>query len=238
MFGLCILVSFSLAAQTKQPVKKPQAKPVQPKAAPAAPVFKNQNDSLSYAFGVSVGQFLASQGVQKLNYALLNKAIGQSLSKSPLYFDATVANNVINKLAFSGMEKKARAEKERGTKFLENNKKEAGIKVTPSGLQYQVLMEGNGNKPKTTDVVRVHYKGTLIDGKEFDNSYKRGEPAEFGVTNVIKGWTEALQLMPVGSKWRIFIPSELGYGDAGAGSDIPGGATLIFDVELLDIVTK
>src|SRR5215210_957517 len=121
---------------------------------------------------------------------------------------------------------------------LEKNKKRPGVIELPDGLQYEILKAGTGEKPKATDTVKAHYAGTLVDGKEFDNSYKRGEPLTIPVGGVIQGWVEALQLMPVGSKWKLFIPSDLGYGDRGAGGAIPGGATLIFEIELLDIVKK
>ncbi|MBS1746526.1 MAG: FKBP-type peptidyl-prolyl cis-trans isomerase [Bacteroidetes bacterium] len=120
-------------------------------------------------------------------------------------------------------------------KFLEDNASKEGVITLPSGLQYLVLQEGNGQHPGPTTMVTVHYEGSLINGKVFDSSYKRGQPATFGVHQVIKGWTEALQLMPTGSKWRLFIPSELGYGARGAGSSIPPHSTLIFDVELLSM---
>lgn len=120
-------------------------------------------------------------------------------------------------------------------KFLEDNASKEGVTTLPSGLQYLVLQEGNGQQPGPTTMVTVHYEGSLINGKVFDSSYKRGQPATFGVHQVIKGWTEALQLMPAGSKWRLFIPSELGYGARGAGSSIPPHSTLIFDVELLSM---
>ena len=131
---------------------------------------------------------------------------------------------------------KAEAVKVESKKFLEENAKKEGVKTTESGLQYTVIKEGEGAKPKATDTVKVHYKGTLVDGTEFDSSYKRGEPISFPLNGVIKGWTEGLQLMPVGSTYRFFIPSDLGYGDRGAGADIPGGAALIFDVELIQVV--
>jgi len=122
-----------------------------------------------------------------------------------------------------------------GETFLAENKSKEGVKVLPDGLQYKVLTEGNGPKPTANDTVTVNYRGTLINGKEFDSSYKRGQPTSFPVGGVIKGWTEALQLMPVGSKWQLFIPADLAYGDRGAGSDIAPGDTLIFEVELLSI---
>jgi FKBP-type peptidyl-prolyl cis-trans isomerase FklB len=130
------------------------------------------------------------------------------------------------------------ANRKEGESFLADNKSKDGVKTLPDGLQYKVLTEGNGPKPASTDTVTVNYRGTLINGKEFDSSYKRGQPASFPVTGVIKGWTEALQLMPVGSKWQLFIPPDLAYGDRGAGADIGPGDTLIFEVELLSIGEK
>jgi FKBP-type peptidyl-prolyl cis-trans isomerase FklB len=130
---------------------------------------------------------------------------------------------------------KASQQMEQGQQFLEENSKKEGVVTLESGLQYEVLQEGSGEKPTGNSRVTVHYEGRLIDGKVFDSSYKRNQPATFGVRQVISGWTEALQLMPVGSKWRLFIPSELGYGARGAGGSIPPNAALIFDVELLGI---
>jgi FKBP-type peptidyl-prolyl cis-trans isomerase len=128
--------------------------------------------------------------------------------------------------------------KKEGEAFLAANKSKPGVVTLPSGLQYKILTAGTGPKPTATDSVNCNYRGTLIDGKEFDSSYKRGKPVTFPVTGVIKGWTEALQLMPVGSKWQLFIPSDLAYGDRGAGADIGPGATLVFEVELISIEDK
>jgi FKBP-type peptidyl-prolyl cis-trans isomerase len=128
--------------------------------------------------------------------------------------------------------------KKEGAEFLEANKTKEGVVTLPSGLQYKILTEGTGPKPAASDTVVCNYRGTLISGTEFDSSYKRGQPASFPVNGVIKGWTEALQLMPVGSKWQLFVPAELGYGDRGAGGEIGPGATLIFEVELLSIQGK
>jgi FKBP-type peptidyl-prolyl cis-trans isomerase FklB len=231
-----LAATVSVSAQTKKPATaaKPTAKP----AVTAVKPLKSSNDSLSYAFGVSLGEYLKNQGVTNLNYALLTKAIDQSLKKQKTYLDMNQANQVIGQVAQAKMQKNVSAEKQKGTAFLAQNKKRTNVKVTASGLQYEVLKEGNGPKPANTDTVSAHYAGSLLDGKEFDNSYKRGEPLQIPVAGVIPGWTEALQLMPVGSKWKLYIPSELGYGDYGAGQDIPGGATLVFEVELLDIVNK
>jgi len=134
------------------------------------------------------------------------------------------------------MTKKISAVKEEGNKFLEQNKKRPGVITLPDGLQYEIITKGTGPIPTAKDTVSANYIGTLINGTEFDNSYKRGEPLTIPVSGVIRGWTEALELMPVGSKWKLFIPSDLGYGDRGAGGAIPGGAALIFEIELLNIV--
>jgi FKBP-type peptidyl-prolyl cis-trans isomerase FklB len=133
---------------------------------------------------------------------------------------------------------KAQGQKEESKNFLAENKKRPGVVELPNGLQYEIIKEGTGEKPKATDTVKAHYAGSTIDGKEFDNSYKRGEPLQIPVGGVIQGWVQALQMMPVGSKWKLFIPSDLGYGDRGAGGAIPGGAALIFDIELIEIVNR
>jgi FKBP-type peptidyl-prolyl cis-trans isomerase FklB len=236
---LCIsfllLATFTVAAQTKKAV--PAAKPKTAATTVVKPL-KTSADSLSYAFGISLGEYLKNQGVSSINYALLTKAIDQTIKKQTTYLDAEQANAVIGGVAQAKALKVTSAEKEKGKKFLEQNAKKAGVKTTATGLQYQVLVEGKGAKPTSADTITAHYKGTLLSGLEFDNSYTRGQPLQIPVAGVIAGWTEALQLMPTGSKWRLFIPSYLGYGDYGAGGEIPGGATLIFEVELLDIVNK
>jgi FKBP-type peptidyl-prolyl cis-trans isomerase FklB len=235
-----LMAALSTQAQTKKPVpaKKPvAAAKTATKPAPAQ-TLKTANDSLSYAMGISVGEYLKSLGVENLNFTMLNKAIDQTLKKSPTLFDMQTANMVMQRSAGSGMVKKAAAEKEKGRQFLVANKKKAGVITTASGLQYEILTPGNGPKPTATDTIKVHYAGRLLNGKEFDSSFKRGQPITHPVSGFIAGWTEALQLMPTGSKWRLYIPSELGYRDTGAGADIPGGATLVFDLELLDITSR
>jgi len=156
--------------------------------------------------------------------------------------EARAAVMEMQKQVQSQMQEKAKvlgeANKKEGDAFLAANKSKEGVTTLPSGLQYKVITNGTGPKPKADDTVVCNYKGTLIDGKEFDSSYKRGEPATFAVNGVIKGWTEALQLMPVGSKWQLFVPPDLAYGDRGAGADIGPNATLIFDVELMSIEKK
>jgi len=238
LIPVLLLTGFSVQAQTKKTV--PAKKPMAPKTTATTPVqpLKNSTDSLSYAMGISVGAYLKAQGVENINFTLLNKAIDQTLKESKTYLDMNAANAVMERSARMRVTKAASSEKEKGRQFLLANKKKTGVVETASGLQYEVLKAGNGPKPTANDSVVVHYAGKLINGKEFDSSYARNEPITLTVTGVIPGWTEALQLMPSGSKWRLYIPAALAYGDRGAGADIPGGATLVFDVELLDIPSQ
>ncbi len=233
LLPVLFLITLTIHAQTKKPVS---AKKPMPAAKPAAAAgFKTQTDSLSYAMGISVGQFLKAQGATNLNYTLLNQAISQTLKNTPTAFDMPAANAVMERFTRANISKKAGAEKEKCRQFLLENKKKAGVVETASGLQYEILTAGQGPKPSASDTIVVHYAGKLLNGKEFDSSYARGAPVSMAVDGVIQGWSEAVQLMPVGSKWRLFIPSDLGYGDTGAGRDIPGGTTLVFDLELLSI---
>lgn len=193
-------------------------------------------DKLSYALGLSMGNNFKSSGIQTLSvtdFANGVKAVYEG-EKPEMTYDE--AKQVINDF-FTQMQREVndrnRAE---GEAFLAENKKKSGVVVLPSGLQYEVLTEGKGKKPAATDRVQCHYHGTLINGEVFDSSIERGEPAVFGVSQVIPGWVEALQLMPEGSKWRLFIPSDLAYGENGAGSKIAPNSTLIFDVELLKVL--
>ena len=233
-----LLAALSGQAQTKKTV--PAKKPAASKTTTATPVqtLKNASDSLSYAMGISVGAYLKAQGVENINFTLLNKAIDQTLKDSKTYFDMNAANSVMERSARSRATKAISAEKEKGRQFLLANKKKSGVVETASGLQYEILKTGTGAKPTAQDSVVVHYAGKLINGKEFDSSYARNAPITLTVNGVIPGWTEALQLMPSGSKWRLYIPSALAYGDRGAGADIPAGATLVFDVELLEIPSQ
>ena len=193
-------------------------------------------DQLSYALGLSMGNNFKSSGIQTLSvtdFANGVKAVYEG-EKPEMTYDE--AKQVINDF-FTQMQREVndrnRAE---GEAFLAENKKKSGVVVLPSGLQYEVLTEGKGKKPAATDRVQCHYHGTLINGEVFDSSIERGEPAVFGVSQVIPGWVEALQLMPEGSKWRLFIPSDLAYGENGAGGKIAPNSTLIFDVELLKVL--
>jgi FKBP-type peptidyl-prolyl cis-trans isomerase len=203
--------------------------------------LKDQKDKISYSIGLDIGTTLKRQVIE-VNEELLNTGIQDGLSgKKPLLSEDQVKETMAlfqkEMLAKQAEAKKAAAAKNsaEGTKFLAENKTKEGVKTTASGLQYKVLKEGSGPTPKPTDTVKVNYRGTVLDGTEFDSSYKRGEPASFPVNRVIKGWTEALQLMKVGSKYQLFIPADLAYGGRGAGSDIGPNAMLIFDVELLGI---
>ncbi|MBR1717404.1 MAG: FKBP-type peptidyl-prolyl cis-trans isomerase [Paludibacteraceae bacterium] len=192
-------------------------------------------DKISYALGLSMGQNLASSGVESLNYQDLAAGIEDVLTKQQPKISYQEAQQVLNSF-FQELEQKiAGAAKVEGEKFLAENAKREGVKVTESGLQYEILEPSLGQKPKATDTVRVHYEGTLIDGTVFDSSYKRGESITFPLNGVIKGWTEGLQLMSIGSKYKFFIPYQLAYGERGAGASIPPYAALIFTVELLGI---
>ncbi|MEZ0487724.1 FKBP-type peptidyl-prolyl cis-trans isomerase [Fibrella sp. GW2-5] len=206
-------------------------------------MLANSQDSLSYSVGYSIAQSLKQQGMTAVNTAVLAKGLenalkGQTLLLAEPQMQQIMMNYMQKQYAAKNAEagKAAEGNKKIGAAFLAENKSKPGVQTTASGLQYVVEKEGAGAKPVATDRVKVHYTGKLIDGKVFDSSVERGQPAEFGVTEVIKGWTEVLQLMPVGSKWKVFIPSDIAYGDRGAGADIGPGSTLVFDIELLDIV--
>ncbi len=192
-------------------------------------------DKISYALGLSLGQNLLSSGVKQLEYQDLAAGIEDVLKAREPKITYQEAQTVLNRF-FSELEQKAaKAAKEQGEKFLEQNKQRPSVKTTPSGLQYEILEPALGMKPKASDTVRVHYEGTLIDGTVFDSSYKRGESITFPLNGVIAGWTEGLQLMSIGAKYKFYIPYQLGYGERGAGAQIPPYAALIFTVELLGI---
>lgn len=193
-------------------------------------------DKFSYAIGLGIGQNLMSMGAKGLDVDDFAKAVADVLNGRPTAMTHTEARDIVNKY-FSEMEEKMNAQNiENGKKFLEENAKRPEVTVLPSGLQYEVITQGAGKQPKASDRVKVHYEGTLIDGTLFDSSVKRGEPAVFGVTQVIKGWVEALQLMNEGAKWRLFIPSDLAYGAQQAGELIPPYSTLVFEVELIKVL--
>ena len=193
-------------------------------------------DKFSYAIGLGIGQNLLSMGAQSINVEDFAQAIKDVLDRKETAISHNEAREIVNKY-FEELETKLNAENiEKGKSFLEENAKRPGVVTLPSGLQYEVITEGNGKKPSATDRVKCHYEGTLIDGTLFYSSIKRGEPAIFSVNQVIKGWVEALQLMTEGAKWKLFIPSELAYGAQQAGEMIPPHSTLIFEVELIEVL--
>ena len=199
-------------------------------------------DKLSYALGIGIGSQLAGMGASKLNIDDFAQAIKDVISGSELKVDNAEAQKLVQNF-FQEQEAKqqaaaaeaGKAAKTAGETFLAENGKKDGVVTLPSGLQYQVLKEGNGKKPSATDQVVCHYEGTLIDGTVFDSSYKRNQPATFGLNQVIAGWTEGVQLMQEGAKYRFFIPYNLAYGERGAGAQIPPFAALVFDVELIEV---
>ncbi|ANI90550.1 hypothetical protein A9P82_01740 [Arachidicoccus ginsenosidimutans] len=195
----------------------------------------NFDDTVSYALGLSIGKFYQQQGIKNLNTTLLSRGIKTAMGKDSALFTDEQVGDILMSSAQRAAEEKASKAKHEGEVFLAKNKTNPGVVTLPDGIEYEVLQKGTGTIPADTSNVKVNYVGTLLDGTEFDNSYKRGEPLDMDVTRVIKGWTEVLKLMPVGSKWRVWIPSDLAYGDRGAGEMIPPGATLQFDIELLGI---
>ena len=198
-------------------------------------------DKVSYALGIGIGRQLSQMGAADLNIDDFAQAIKDVIAGDLKFGDAE-AQQIVQEF-FAKQEEKQKAEaaekgkaaKQDGEKFLAENGKKEGVITTASGLQYQVLREGNGQSPKATDTVECHYEGTLIDGTKFDSSYDRGQTATFPLNQVIAGWTEGLQLMTEGGKYRFFIPYELGYGERGAGASIPPFSTLVFDVELVSV---
>lgn len=193
-------------------------------------------DKLSYAMGLGIGQQLSNMGATELVIDDFAQAIKDVLAGSELAVSHLEGQKIVQEYFRKKEEEMSKGAREAGEAFLAENSTKEGVVTTASGLQYEVLKEGTGAHPKATDSVTCHYEGRLIDGKIFDSSYKRGEPATFGLQQVIAGWTEGLQLMKEGAKYRFFIPYMLGYGASGAGQSIPPYATLIFDVELINVV--
>lgn len=194
------------------------------------PVLKNQKEKVSYIIGMDIGNNLKKQSVDADPNSLL-RGIQDALSGAkPLLSKEEIQETMV---AFQ--KEMAEKQKQRGEAFLSENKKKEGVKTLPSGLQYKIIKAGTGKKPKSNDTVTVNYRGTLIDGTEFDSSFRRGQPATFPVSGVIPGWTEAMQLMAEGAKWELFVPPNLAYGERGAGGLIGPNATLIFEVELISV---
>ena len=233
------------ATTAKTPAKKPAATTAKT-TAPAE--LKTRKEKFSYALGMNIGnglgQNLKRQSVE-FDSSLVAEGLKDSLSGGKARMTVEEAQTVlkevqgeVQKEQQEKMKQAAEKNKSEGEAFLAANKEKEGVVTLPSGLQYKILNEGSGPKPTAADSVVCNYRGTLVSGTEFDSSYKRGQPATFPVSGVIKGWTEALQLMPVGSKWQLFVPPALGYGERGAGADIGPNATLIFEVELISIQEK
>jgi len=231
-----ILAAISLVFVSAEAKKKPQDLKV---LAPVS-VFANGVDSMSYALGLNVGADFAKniKGIPggKSNLDLVIKGFATAMKGDSALMTAEFANEYFKNFITKAQTKDVEVKKADGEKFLAENKNKEGVKTTATGLQYQVLVEKEGPKPQATDSVKVHYQGFLLDGTKFDSSVDRGEPIVFPLNQVIPGWTEGVQLMSVGSKYKFFVPYKLGYGEKGAGNGaIPGYATLIFEVELLDI---
>ncbi|MFM2339183.1 MAG: hypothetical protein RL115_2376 [Bacteroidota bacterium] len=230
LIAIAIIGCITHTALAQPGVKKPSSltKPA------IAPLLKTMEDSASYAVGISVANFYKQMGVRKLNTAIVSKAINDLLSGKKALMDDATANTLMNAYITKLQQQKSVPTIKAGEKFLAENKNKPGVKVTASGLQYEVITEGTGEKPTAVDSVTCHYRGTFLDGKTFDASYDRGEPITFSLGGVIKGWTEGLQLMSVGSKYKFYIPYELGYGPSDYMS-IPGGSMLTFEIELLAV---
>ena len=195
-------------------------------------------DKLSYALGLIMGHNFLGSGIKSLNVEDFAKGVEAVYKQEKPEISFDEAKKIINEFFSNLQDEIAETNKQAGKEFLAENAKRSGVVVLPSGLQYEVLAEGKGRKPKATDKVQCHYHGTLIDGQVFDSSIQRGTPAVFGVNQVIPGWVEALQLMPEGAKWKLYIPSDLAYGAQGAGEMIPPHSTLVFEVELQKILSK
>ena len=197
--------------------------------------LKTKSDEFSYCIGMDMGMNFQDNNLDSINVDALMAGLSSVLDGKDTKFTRTESQTIVREYLQKRAEEQAAKKQGEGKEFLNTNASKEGITVTESGLQYEVINEGTGKKPTASDVVKVHYTGTLIDGTVFDSSVQRGEPAVFPVNGVIKGWTEALQLMAVGSKWKLYIPSELAYGQRGAGNLIGPGETLIFEVELLEV---
>lgn len=234
--ALLVLLAPAFAmAQQKTAAKPSVSKPAVKKTVAKPSMIKTKLDSLSYSLGVNIAGNLKGIELDTLSYNVFVEAIKDVLKGRPIKLEESQIAGCLNAKLAELNSKASKKEKEEGVAFLAQNKKRPGVVTTASGLQYEIIAAGTGVKPTAADTVVCHYKGTLLSGKEFDNSYTRGEPISFPVTGVIRGWTEAVQLMPKGSKWKLYIPSDLAYGDRGAGQDIPPGSTLIFEVELVDV---
>jgi FKBP-type peptidyl-prolyl cis-trans isomerase len=242
LVALLMCSAFASYAEDPKPSPSPSNSP------PATSAFKEEKDKVSYSLGVDIGRTLQKFQLD-LNEAALSRGIADVLGSKPMAMTDQELQETLAAFQQKMMAKQQEAMSKKqdemkvvaaknkvdGKKFLDENAKKAGVKTTASGLQYKVIKEGSGDKPTDADVVETNYRGTTIDGKEFDSSAKHGSSFSFPVNGVIKGWSEALKLMPIGSKWELYVPSDLAYGDEGAGEDIAPGSTLVFQVELLSI---
>jgi FKBP-type peptidyl-prolyl cis-trans isomerase FklB len=257
---LLCAATFSVNAQNKKPATgKPTTQPplgTRPAGTPRAvpPVISSSStsgsvvrmtkaDSLSYSFGILIGKNLQMQGIEELNPKMVSQGLEEMIRNQAPKFSLDQANAIVQsymgklqEVRMAAKLKEFEPNKLAGEKFLTENKARQGVVTLPNGLQYEIMAPGTGEKPKASDKVKVHYHGTVIDGTVFDSSVQRGEPATFGVTQVIQGWIEILQMMPVGSKWKVFIPQELAYGTQQRGEAIKPYSALIFEIELLEIV--
>lgn len=240
---LSVILSGTISLMYAQPGKtppKPTPKPVVKPTTQPANILKTNADSVSYVLGEVVAFAMTEKGLGDVKITNTNafmKAIGDILGKKPTLLDDVTANALLNNYMTKLQSDKVKPEIEKGQKFLAQNKLKPNVKTTASGLQYEVITEGQGITPTVLDSFVCHYRGTLLDGTEFDASYNRGQPLQMAVTQVIPGWIEGLQLMAIGSKYKFWIPYTLGYGVMGQGK-IPGGALLIFEMELLDVKKK
>ena len=227
IIGVLILLGSIISGQAQ--VKK------KPSSPPSAPLLKTSADSISYALGTHIAGLLKQQGIQSLNTTIFARAINDVLKTGVPLMNEQQCQTLIMGYIQKISDEKSIPNRKAGEAFLAENKTKPGVVTLPSGLQYVILKAGDGPKPLLSDKVKCHYQGSLIDGTVFESSIQKGQPVDFPVSQVIRGWTEALQLMAVGSKWRLFIPSELAYGDHQQGPIQPG-STLIFEVELISIV--
>jgi FKBP-type peptidyl-prolyl cis-trans isomerase len=235
MLPFCAL---ALNAQTKAKTTTVKKTTTTVKKATSGVVFKSTIDSASYAFGNTMATSMKNDGLNTLNYDLLIKGLKDAFGNATPLIPKEKSQAAINNLFVSVSKQKHAPAIAEGKSFLEKNKLQTGVQSTPSGLQYQVINRGTGIRPKATDTVLVNYKGTLLNGKQFDSSYDRNEPLSLPLNGVIAGWTEGVQLMQTGSKYKFFIPYNLAYGERGAGADIPPYSTLIFEIELLKVNGK
>jgi FKBP-type peptidyl-prolyl cis-trans isomerase len=234
--GIAVASFCNVHAQQKtKPIPSPA--PLVKTVAVATPVFKNPTDSFSYALGVNIGESLKQAGVKTINSQLVAKALNDVYGNKKTVFPKEQCNGIVQQKIQEFKQQSGGASKAAGQAFLAKNKTKKGVIALPNGLQYEIQKEGepNGAKPKAIDTVVVNYIGTLTNGTEFDNSFKRGQPASFPLNGVIRGWTEILQLMPKGAKWKVYIPSELAYGENPPSAQIPPNAVLIFEISLEDI---